>query len=156
MYVIIKHVKTQDDRTLPVIMLDTQSEVWEFDNRDKAQEMVNILNTNTDSGHNRRRVSAVQFDAAVFLACLRFCDALDDINTAGHVADQVVIGGSSKRDTCSNRATVTASCWHESRQRELDALVIHGDSRVITGDVFDHLFILLVSLRTAICICKDY
>ena len=51
MYVIIKHVKTQDDRTLPVIMLDTQSEVWEFDNRDKAQEMVNILNTNTDSGH---------------------------------------------------------------------------------------------------------
>ena len=51
MYVIVKHVKTQDDRTLPVIMLDTQSEVWEFDNRVKAQEMVNILNANTDSGH---------------------------------------------------------------------------------------------------------
>jgi hypothetical protein len=51
MYVIVKHVKTQDDRTLPVIMLDTQSEVWEFDNREKAQEMVNILNANTDSGH---------------------------------------------------------------------------------------------------------
>jgi hypothetical protein len=32
-------------------MLDTQSEVWEFNNREKAQEMVNILNKNTDSGH---------------------------------------------------------------------------------------------------------
>jgi hypothetical protein len=32
-------------------MLDTQSEVWEFDNKDKAQEMANILNVNTDSGH---------------------------------------------------------------------------------------------------------
>ena len=51
MYVIIKHVKTQTNRNLPVIMLDTQGEVWEFDNKDKAQEMVNILNTNTDSGH---------------------------------------------------------------------------------------------------------
>ena len=51
MYVIVKHVKTQNNRTLPVIMLDTQSEVWEFNNREKAQEMVNILNKNTDSGH---------------------------------------------------------------------------------------------------------
>jgi hypothetical protein len=51
MYVIVKHVKTNNDRKLPVIMLDTQGEVWEFDNRDKAQEMVNIFNKNTDSGH---------------------------------------------------------------------------------------------------------
>ena len=51
MYIIVKHVKTQSNRSLPVIMLDTQSEVWEFDNKDKAQEMANILNTNTDSGH---------------------------------------------------------------------------------------------------------
>jgi hypothetical protein len=51
MYVIIKHVKTQEKRILPVIMLDTQGEVWEFDNKDKVQEMVNILNANTDSGH---------------------------------------------------------------------------------------------------------
>jgi hypothetical protein len=51
MYVIIKHVKTQTNRKLPVILLDAQGEVWEFDNRDKAQEMVNIFNTNTDSGH---------------------------------------------------------------------------------------------------------
>jgi hypothetical protein len=51
MYVIVKHVKTQTNRTLPVIMLDTQGEVGEFDNKDKAQEMVNIFNANTDSGH---------------------------------------------------------------------------------------------------------
>jgi hypothetical protein len=51
MYVIVKHVKTQVNRKLPVIMLDTQGEVWEFDNKDKAQEMANILNANTDSGH---------------------------------------------------------------------------------------------------------
>jgi hypothetical protein len=51
MYVIVKHVKTQNNRKLPVIMLDPHGEVWEFDNREKAQEMVNIFNANTDSGH---------------------------------------------------------------------------------------------------------
>jgi hypothetical protein len=51
MYVIVKHVKTKNERVLPVIMLDVQGEVWEFDSRDDAQEMVNIFNTNTDSGH---------------------------------------------------------------------------------------------------------
>jgi hypothetical protein len=51
MYVIVKHVKANNNRRLPVIMLDTQGEFWEFDNKDKAQEMVNIFNKNTDSGH---------------------------------------------------------------------------------------------------------
>jgi len=51
MYVIIKHVKVSEEKVLPVIMLDTQGEVWEFDNEFKAQEMVDIFNTNTDSGH---------------------------------------------------------------------------------------------------------
>jgi hypothetical protein len=51
MYAIVKHIKTQDDRILPVILLDSQGEVWEFDSREKAQEMVNIFNTNSDSGH---------------------------------------------------------------------------------------------------------
>ena len=51
MYVIIKHVKTHNNRKLPVIMLDTQGEVLEFDNEYNAQEMVSILNVNTDSGH---------------------------------------------------------------------------------------------------------
>lgn len=51
MYVIVKHVKISEEKVLPVIMLDTQGEVWEFDNMSKAQEMSDIFNTNTDSGH---------------------------------------------------------------------------------------------------------
>jgi hypothetical protein len=52
MYVIIKHVKiTSTKKRVPVILLDTQGEVWEFEDMDKAQEMVDIFNTNTDSGH---------------------------------------------------------------------------------------------------------
>lgn len=50
-FVIIKNVSLPNNRILPVIMLNEQGEVWEFDNKDKVQEMVNILNTNTDSGH---------------------------------------------------------------------------------------------------------
>ena len=50
-FVIIKNVSLPNNRILPVIMLDTQGEVWEFDNKDNSQEMVNIFNTNTDSGH---------------------------------------------------------------------------------------------------------
>ena len=48
-FVIIKNVSLPNNRILPVIMLNEQGEVWEFD--DKVQEMVKILNTNTDSGH---------------------------------------------------------------------------------------------------------
>ncbi len=51
MYIIIKHVKTHNNRKLPVILLDTQEEVWEFESKDGAQEMVDIFNTNSDSGH---------------------------------------------------------------------------------------------------------
>jgi hypothetical protein len=50
-FVIIKNVSLPNNRILPVIMLNEQGEVWEFDNKDKVQEMVNILNANTDSGH---------------------------------------------------------------------------------------------------------
>jgi hypothetical protein len=50
-FVIIKNVSLPNNRILPVIMLNEQGEVWEFDDKDKVQEMVNILNTNTDSGH---------------------------------------------------------------------------------------------------------
>jgi hypothetical protein len=50
-FVIIKNVSLPNNRILPVIMLNEQGEVWEFDDKDKVQEMVNILNANTDSGH---------------------------------------------------------------------------------------------------------
>ena len=50
-FVIIKNVSLPNNRILTVIMLNEQGEVWEFDDKDKVQEMVNILNANTDSGH---------------------------------------------------------------------------------------------------------
>jgi hypothetical protein len=52
MFVIIKHIKNKKTgKTLPVILLDGQAEVLEFDQRQEAEKMCEILNTNTDSGH---------------------------------------------------------------------------------------------------------
>jgi hypothetical protein len=51
MYVIIKHVKTNKGKTLPVIMIDSSSEVLEFDVKEEADNFADIMNTNTDSGH---------------------------------------------------------------------------------------------------------
>ena len=51
MFVIIKHVKTKDDRILPVIMIDTHNEVLEFETKEEAEEFARIMNNNTDSGH---------------------------------------------------------------------------------------------------------
>jgi len=50
-FVIIKNVSLPNNQILPVIMLNEQGEVWEFNDKNKVQEMVNILNANTDSGH---------------------------------------------------------------------------------------------------------
>lgn len=54
MYVIIKHVKTQNNlasKRLPVILLNTDTEVWEFDTKEEAEKMKEIFQTNSDSGH---------------------------------------------------------------------------------------------------------
>ena len=52
MYVIIKHIKMQDNKTrVPVILLDSQGEIWEFDSQKKAEEMREIFELNSDSGH---------------------------------------------------------------------------------------------------------
>lgn len=51
MYVIIKHVKTRDQKILPVILLDAHGEVLEFESIEQAEQMSKILNTNSDSGH---------------------------------------------------------------------------------------------------------
>ena len=52
MYVIIKHIKMQDNKTrVPVILLDSQGEIWEFDSQKKAEEMKEIFELNSDSGH---------------------------------------------------------------------------------------------------------
>jgi hypothetical protein len=51
-YIIIKLVKEQmRDKELPVILLNSQSEVMEFDTIDDAEEMRNRFEVNSDSGH---------------------------------------------------------------------------------------------------------
>jgi len=51
MYVIIKHVKGAMGKRLPVIILNSDTEVWEFDTAEEAEEMKEIFQTNSDSGH---------------------------------------------------------------------------------------------------------
>jgi hypothetical protein len=52
MYVIVKHVKNGDTKKrLPVILLNTESEVWEFEFPEAAEKMKDIFQTNSDSGH---------------------------------------------------------------------------------------------------------
>lgn len=51
MYVIVKHIKNKKTKkTLPVILIDSQSEILEFDTEQEASELCVILNVNTDSG----------------------------------------------------------------------------------------------------------
>lgn len=51
MYIIVKHIKTDHNTTLPVVIVDTQCEVLEFDTIEEAEKMRNIFEVNSDSGH---------------------------------------------------------------------------------------------------------
>lgn len=51
MYCIVKLIKGVNGVELPVIMLDTLGEVWEFENPDDAIRMAEILTKNSDSGY---------------------------------------------------------------------------------------------------------
>jgi len=52
MYVIVKHIKNKKTKkTLPVILIDSQSEILEFETELEASNLCEILNTNTDSGY---------------------------------------------------------------------------------------------------------
>ena len=52
MYVIVKHIKLEDNRKkVPVILLDSQGEIWEFDTEKEAEKMREIFELNSDSGH---------------------------------------------------------------------------------------------------------
>jgi len=52
MYVIIKHVKINDNRKrLPVVLLNSDTEIWEFESMEEATRMKEIFETNSDSGH---------------------------------------------------------------------------------------------------------
>ena len=52
MYVIVKHVKMSNDKKrLPVILLNVDTEIWEFETLEAAEHMKNIFESNSDSGH---------------------------------------------------------------------------------------------------------
>ncbi len=51
MYVIVKHIKTENKTKVPVILLDSQGEIWEFETEKEAEEMREIFELNSDSGH---------------------------------------------------------------------------------------------------------
>ena len=50
-YVIIKHVKSMVGTNMPVIILDGLGEVLEFEELKEAEELKELFQTNSDSGH---------------------------------------------------------------------------------------------------------
>ena len=52
MYVIIKSIKNKKSgKWLPVIIINSDNEVWEFESEKEADKMKEIFQTNSDSGH---------------------------------------------------------------------------------------------------------
>ena len=50
MYCILKYIKV-DKKELPVIILNSQDEILEFDGETQAEEFKQILQMNSDSGY---------------------------------------------------------------------------------------------------------
>ena len=50
-YIIIKHVKRSNGTIVPVILLDTNHEVLEFESEGEAKSFSELLEVNSDSGH---------------------------------------------------------------------------------------------------------
>jgi hypothetical protein len=52
MYVIVKHIKMNDNKKrVPVIILNSESEILEFETFESAEKMREIFELNSDSGH---------------------------------------------------------------------------------------------------------
>lgn len=51
MFAIVKFVKNEKGKEMPVIILDTQEEVLEFETYEEAEKLRDFLETNSDSGH---------------------------------------------------------------------------------------------------------
>jgi len=49
-YIIVKIIKNQNGKDLPVVMLNGE-EVWSFKDADEAIKMAELLTTNSDSGY---------------------------------------------------------------------------------------------------------
>lgn len=50
-YCIVKLIKNNEGIELPVILLDSEEEVWEFQSADDAIKIAEILTKNSDSGY---------------------------------------------------------------------------------------------------------
>lgn len=51
MYVIVKYVPNMIGVEMPVLIVDTHSEILEFDTREEAERVKDIFQANTDSGY---------------------------------------------------------------------------------------------------------
>lgn len=51
MWVIIKQIENEHKVKMPVIILDSEHEVWEFNTEEEAKRMRDIFQENSDSGH---------------------------------------------------------------------------------------------------------
>lgn len=51
MYVIVKFIKNSMGVEMPVIIIDTHSEVLEFDTIEEAERLRRLMETNSDSGY---------------------------------------------------------------------------------------------------------
>lgn len=59
MWVIIKKIKQENGPELPVIVLDSQDEIWEFKSEKEADAMAEIFNKNSHSGRNHYETKKV-------------------------------------------------------------------------------------------------
>jgi hypothetical protein len=51
MWVIIKYMKNNRGKELPVVILDTHEEVLEFESEEEAENQKNLFLVNSDSGY---------------------------------------------------------------------------------------------------------
>ena len=53
MFVIVKNIMKRDSGIIiPVILLNSEHEVWEFETIEEAEKMSDLFETNSDSGHS--------------------------------------------------------------------------------------------------------
>jgi len=51
MYVIVKYIPNENGIEMPVLIIDTHSEVLEFDTPEEAEKVKELFQANTDSGY---------------------------------------------------------------------------------------------------------
>jgi hypothetical protein len=51
MFVIVKYIPNEIGMELPVLIVDTHSEILEFDSQEEAEKVKDIFQANTDSGY---------------------------------------------------------------------------------------------------------